>query len=96
MLTVIGTNIRIPQGESGEVNFLFKNKVTDEPLILQKLPDIKSLQEAIVFGIKNALNNKANTSVLAKYYFLQNDESVGLWHKFNEGEILDAPGLLEE
>ena len=36
MITVKGTNIRIPQGESGSVVFAFKDLITDYPYILKK------------------------------------------------------------
>lgn len=81
MLTVIGTNIRIPQGEDGGVEFAFKAKASDYPYILQQKQN-DDIEAALLFEVRENISNKSKV-VMAKYYALDNNAADDIdWYRF--------------
>lgn len=60
MLTIVGNKITINQGETASVDFMFKNLLTNAPVILGRLPEDKNYQHRFRFDLsKGSVNNTA-------------------------------------
>lgn len=78
MITLTGTTIKIPQGESGAVKFYFKNKQNDFPLILQKInPYVdEGYSSALRFIVRESPSNTSDI-IIRKTYKLPDNTKVG-------------------
>lgn len=94
MIRLTSTTIKVPQGESGAVTFYFKDKRTDYPLILAKLPEELASDinyaRAIRFTVKDSLD--INASVILQKTYLLDDFKDNYFKSFND----DAYHVLPE
>ena len=71
MTSIKGTNIRIPQGESGSVVFAFKDLITDYPYILKTKEG--NVQAGIFLEIRTSANHTSSEIITSRYYELDNN-----------------------
>lgn len=91
MITVKGTNIRIPQGESGSVVFAFKDLITDYPYILKTKEG--NVQAGLFLEIRTSANHTSSEIITSRYYELDNnpDPTDYAWHRFKTTEVKKYP-----